>query len=101
MQPTLVFLPGESHGQRSLAGYSPCGHKESDTTKRLNTHTEISNVHFSARPTELSFIFPCFLWKYKIRVFQGEKERGRGRKEEGKKEERKKVGKEGGRKPLV
>ena len=27
--PTPVFLPGESHGQRSLAGYSPWGHKES------------------------------------------------------------------------
>ena len=27
-QPTLVFLPGESHGQRSLMGYSPRGHKE-------------------------------------------------------------------------
>ena len=27
-QPTLVFLPGESHGQRSLAGYSPWGCKE-------------------------------------------------------------------------
>ena len=25
------YLPGESHGQRSLAGYSPWGHKESDT----------------------------------------------------------------------
>ena len=34
-QPTPVFLPGESHGQQSLAGYSPWGHKESDTTKRL------------------------------------------------------------------
>ena len=32
-QPTLVFLPGESHGQRSLAGYSPWGHKELDTTE--------------------------------------------------------------------
>ena len=32
-QPTPVFLPGESHGQRSLAGYSPRGHKESDTTE--------------------------------------------------------------------
>ena len=32
-QPTPVFLPGGSHGQRSLAGYSPWGHKESDTTK--------------------------------------------------------------------
>ena len=30
--PTLVFLPGEFHGQRSLVGYSPWGHKESDTT---------------------------------------------------------------------
>ena len=32
-QPTPVFLPGESHGQRSLAGYSPWGHKESDMTE--------------------------------------------------------------------
>ena len=32
-QPTPVFLPGESHGQRSLAGYSPQGHKELDTTE--------------------------------------------------------------------
>ena len=31
-----VFLPGEFHGQRSLAGYSPWGHKESDTTEQLN-----------------------------------------------------------------
>ena len=28
-----VFLSGESHGQRSLAGYSPWGRKESDTTE--------------------------------------------------------------------
>ena len=33
--PTPVFLPGESHGQRSLAGYSPWGHKELDMTERL------------------------------------------------------------------
>ena len=32
-QPTPVLLPGESHGQRSLMGYSPWGHKESDTTE--------------------------------------------------------------------
>ena len=35
-QPTPVFLPGESHGQRKLAGYSPWGRKESDTTEQLN-----------------------------------------------------------------
>ena len=32
-QPTPVFLPGESHGQRGLMGYSPQGHKELDTTE--------------------------------------------------------------------
>ena len=34
-QPTPVFLPGESHGQRSLVGYSSWGSKEWDTTERL------------------------------------------------------------------
>jgi len=32
-QPTPVFLPGESHGWRSLVGCSPWGHTESDTTE--------------------------------------------------------------------
>ena len=32
---TPVSLPGESHGQRSLVGYSPWGRKELDTTERL------------------------------------------------------------------
>ena len=32
-QPTPVFLPRKFHGQRNLAGYSPWGHKESDTAK--------------------------------------------------------------------
>ena len=35
-QPIPVFLPGEFHEQRSLAGYSPWGRKEMDTTKRLS-----------------------------------------------------------------
>ena len=35
-QPTPVFLPGESHGQRSLVGYSPRGRKESDTPEQLH-----------------------------------------------------------------
>ena len=38
-QPTPVFLPGESHGQRSLEGYSPLGPEESDMTERLSLHT--------------------------------------------------------------
>ena len=40
-QPTWVFLPGESHGQRSLAGNTPWGRKESGMTERL-THTVIN-----------------------------------------------------------
>ena len=43
-QPTPVFLPGKSHGQRSLAGYSAWGRKESDTTKQLHF---TSSLHFS------------------------------------------------------
>ena len=55
-QSTLVFLPGKSHGQRRLAGYSPWGRKESDTTERQIPHhhhsitrykkTKKSNRHF-------------------------------------------------------
>ena len=52
-QPTSVFLPGGSHGQRSLVGYNPWGHKESDTTDRLtlwlHTHTHI--FHSSGFPS--------------------------------------------------
>ena len=33
MEPTPVFLPGESHEQRSLEGYSPQGYKELDMMK--------------------------------------------------------------------
>ena len=36
-QPIPVFLPGQFHGQKSLEGYSPWGHKESDTIE--HTHT--------------------------------------------------------------
>ena len=40
-QPTPVFLPGESHGQRSLAVYTPWGGKESDMTEQLTHNTEL------------------------------------------------------------
>ena len=39
MQPTPVFLPGESLGQRSLEAYSPWGRRESDTTEQLNSNS--------------------------------------------------------------
>ena len=38
--PTPVYLPGESHEQRSLVGYSPQGHKESDTTEQITHHSQ-------------------------------------------------------------
>ena len=39
---TPVFLPGKSHGQRSLKGYGPWGYKESNMKERLNIHSHIS-----------------------------------------------------------
>ena len=46
MQPTPIFLPAESHGQRSLMGYSPSGDKESDTTEGLNNNKYyLRNAH--------------------------------------------------------
>ena len=39
-QPTSVFFPGESHGQRNLASCSPWGRKESDATSRLNNDSQ-------------------------------------------------------------
>ena len=46
MATTPVFLPGESHGWRSLVGYSPWGRKESDTTERLHIHVHEANHKF-------------------------------------------------------
>ena len=37
-QPTAAILPGEFHGQKSLVGYSPWGHEESDTIEQLTLH---------------------------------------------------------------
>ena len=42
--PTPVPLPGESHGWRSLAGYSPWGREESDMTERLHFHFSLSCI---------------------------------------------------------
>ena len=42
MATTPVFLSRESQGERSLAGYSPWDHKESDTTEHTHIHTQTS-----------------------------------------------------------
>ena len=64
-QPTPVFLPGKSHRQKSLVGYSPWGRKESDTTEQLSTHPcfPIATQSWSLwqRPTKLK-VLP--LWPF-------------------------------------
>ena len=40
-QPTPAFLPGKSHGQRSLVSYNPWGHKESDTTEQQSNNSNM------------------------------------------------------------
>ena len=42
--PTPVLLPGKPHGQRSLVGCRPWGHKESDTTEQLHFHFSLSCI---------------------------------------------------------
>ena len=43
-QPTLVLLPGKSHGRGSLVGCRPWGFEESDTTERLHFHVSLSRI---------------------------------------------------------
>ena len=62
-QPTPVFLPGESHGQRSLAGYSPWRSKELDTTERraLSLSAEL-------RPDQRSCWWECSKYRFPLRL---------------------------------
>ena len=53
----LVFLPGKSHGQRSLAGCGPWGHKEPDTTEQLSTHAHTYKIAGFLRVS----LLPCIL----------------------------------------
>ena len=60
-QPTPVFLPGNSRGQRSLAGYSPWGRRESDTTERPNSNSSSFLLVVIFRATFLCFCLSSFL----------------------------------------
>ena len=63
-QPTPVFLPGKPHGQRSLAVYSPWGHKKLNKTEHTHTHTTTTREClvqiFFLPPSPLLFFF--FFW---------------------------------------
>ena len=66
-QPTSVFLPGESHGQRSLAGYSPKCRKESDRTLSLSKHYNSNQGHLemaSKKITEFELNCACLTLIY-------------------------------------
>ena len=63
------FLLGEFHGQRSLAGYGPWGHKESDTTK-VTEHTQVDErnkwnimVSISENSQKSGAFWPLIFWK--------------------------------------
>ena len=61
-QPTLVFLPGESHGQTSLTGYSPWGCKELDATECTHTHSHKYNFLVFTQGNFEKFIYISFSW---------------------------------------
>ena len=65
MQPTPVFLPGKSHGQRSLVGYSPWGHKDLDTTEQTSLSLSHSDNGEKTRKGYCNFIerFPKQLFQ--------------------------------------
>ena len=62
-QPTPVFLPGKSHGRRSLLGYSSWGRKELDTTEQLHFHFHTVKV-FSivSEAVDIFLEFSCFFY---------------------------------------
>ena len=74
-QPTPVFLPGESHGQGCLAGYSPWGRKESDTTERLSRlrtltpDAQSASELLSTSPVHFSGRFFCLVVSVQLRVY--------------------------------
>ena len=59
-QPTPVFLLGKPHGQRSLAGCSPWGCKQSDMTERLSTQMHKIDQAF-CKTSEQLCLPPCIL----------------------------------------
>ena len=69
-QPTPAFLPGESHGQRSLAGYSPLGPKELDMTEWL-THTH-THTHTPEKYLQLSRSWDTMSGKFRESRLPGE-----------------------------
>ena len=66
-RPTLVFLTGKFHGQRSLAGYSPWDHKESDTAERVTQprNCVIQGLLVCLSTPSLGSMFPSSLFQWR------------------------------------
>ena len=67
-QPSPVFLPGEFHGQRSLVGHSPWGHKGLDPTEWLTLSLSITThiMHFGSTRNKFSFMEKKRTFLYKM-----------------------------------
>ena len=61
-QPTPVFLPGESHGQRSLVGYNQWGCKESDTIEHTYTRTHTHTHTYTYTHIYIWIWYNCGNW---------------------------------------
>ena len=71
-QPTPIFLPGKSRGQRSLSGYNPWGCKESDTPEWLS----MCIIPYLDKKMSLGYYNLCKLCPYfHVRVLQGKKKK--------------------------
>ena len=68
-QPTPVFLPGKSHGQRTLVGYSPWGHRESDMTELTLLFSFLSPITFKLVFVSLSLHSLAISYKWNHIVF--------------------------------
>ena len=84
-QTTPVFLPGKFHGQRSLIGYSPWGHKESDTTEWLHflfsaesPGKEIKGVRIRKEEAKLFLLQMTWIFKsHSERIYKQKTSRGK------------------------
>ena len=65
-QPTPVFLPGKSRGQRSLVGYSPRGHKELDTTEY--THTQWYSYYYISEESRFMSTQPSVMVNFTCKL---------------------------------
>ena len=80
-QPTPIVLPGKSHGQRNLPGYSPWGCKELNKTEHTCTSICdcLKNVHFSLTMSNLKRKFRRQLhlqWHKQIKVLRNKLNKG-------------------------